>query len=129
MSSEPMTAEPQPGDERRFIFTAVGGEAITVSAQAMTSDDGTASYTVTRADASKILNAWVDADYPHRWWHWSRGEVGRSEATFTYTAPKRTVFVSSWPESDEANRFSLSALRARMPGDHYTLERAEEPRP
>lgn len=130
MSSEPTNAEPQPGDERTFIFTAVGGEEpVTVTATYVVTFDGEVQPAVSGGPASDILETWVWADHDHRRYYWPTTEHDDDDVFFAYVDPRGGVVLGSWQIVTESNYYSLDALPTLMPGDHYTLEAAEVPRP
>jgi hypothetical protein len=130
MSAEPTTTDPQPGDKRAFTFTPAGGEEpVTVTATYVTTVDGELEPAVSGGDASDILEAWAWADYDHRRYYWPTTEHDDDDVFFAYIDDHGGVVLGSWQIVTEADHYSLSVLPSLLPGHHYTLEPAAEPRP
>ncbi len=122
MSNEPAAREPQPGDERAFTFTPIGGETVTVTASHVTTFDGELQPTVSGGDASDILDAWVWADYDHRRYYWPTTEHDDDDVFLAYVDDHGGIVLGSWQIVTESNRYSLAALSSLLPGHHYSLE-------
>ncbi len=119
---------PVEGDTAKFLFTATGGESVTVKAEYITGWQDATEPCIESREVAAILNAWSETDEHYRKVDWPSTERTDDDAFIAFLATDGQVVLDRWPVANERDSFSLDVLPRLLPDDQYTLTRLTPPK-
>jgi hypothetical protein len=121
--TNPQNTQPTEGEARDLIFTATGGEHVTITATYQRTWNDEIEPCIGVDEVCAILDAWTETDQHHRHSLWPSTERSDDDVFIAYLRHGRLT-LDRWGVATESDTFSLAVLPGLLPSDHYTLAEA-----